>query len=69
MCVYKIEKQHKNARVKVIHTESIWEKINLTFQIKMDVWNYLNYLQSEQAALKIKYEKLINFVGEILEFH
>ena len=33
----------------------------------MDVWNYLNYLQSEQAALKIKYDKLSNFVEEILE--
>ena len=33
----------------------------------MDVWNYLNYLQSEQAALKMKYDKLNNFVEEILE--
>ena len=30
-------------------------------------WNYLHYLQSEQAALKMKYDKLYDFVGEILE--
>ena len=33
----------------------------------MDVWNYIKYLQSEQAALKMKYDKLVSLVGEILE--
>ena len=33
----------------------------------MDVWNFINYLQCEQAALKERHEKLVNLVGEILE--
>ena len=33
----------------------------------MDIWNFINYLQCEQAALKERHEKLVNLVGEILE--
>ena len=33
----------------------------------MDVWNYINYLQSEQVAIKTKYDKLVSLFGEILE--
>ena len=33
----------------------------------MDVWNFINYLQCEQNAMKERHEKLVNFVGEILE--
>ena len=35
--------------------------------MKMDIWNYVNYLQSEQVALKVKYDKLASLVGEIIE--
>ena len=33
----------------------------------MDVYNVINYLLYQQAELKEKHEKLLNFVGEVLE--
>ena len=35
--------------------------------MKMDVWNYINYLHHEQATLKAKYENLTNLVQEIFD--
>ena len=37
------------------------------FQMKMDVYNVINYLLYEQAELKEKHDKLLNLVREILE--